>query len=261
MDDINFSGGFLNLTTNQLQNISDSNASKILETNLDNQQRKTTNNEGILNTSSMLPINNNLLKIPDLNKKIKTFKESEQKKPSFNISRRNTKVQTERKTPIFRKLSRNVVDKDNSDSPYKTEQITMNYNVCQILLKTFCCCFQGKKYRMKQKLFERGYKKFSYDMDILTYIRKMHEMDILKYLILNAQQITLFNFLSKPSVSLLSNNELIDSLPEKFDVKFNKEEIDALHNNFNEMIVCNYQSKFDKKLLTLVASEIDNLTM
>lgn len=180
---------------------------------------------------------------------------------ALNSIPRSSKVQIEFKTPIVRKLCREMGEKDFKKSSYKKDQVIMNYNIWQILLKLFCPCFQNKRYKNKEKLFERGYKKFSYDMNILTYIRKMHEMDILKYLILNEQEITLFNFLSKPSVSLISQNMLIESLSEKFNVKFNKEEIDTLHKNFNKLSVSNDQSKFEKKLLTLVTSEIDNLTM
>jgi hypothetical protein len=261
MDELNCSGGLLNLNTNQIQTIKNTEASKHIETNLINLPRKVNINDSNLNTSTWVPINNNLLKIPD-------EKEVRNKmniapvatKSLFNINRRKTKSHTD-KVPIFQKLSKNKVDPEMVKIVKSREKIAMNYNVCQILVKTFCCCFQGKRDKMKQRLFERGYKKFSYDMDILTYIRKMHEIDILKYLLFNNQQTSLFNFVSKPSVSLISKNELIDSLPEKFDVKFNKNEIDLLHKYFHEMIVSNYQSKFDKKLLKLVASEIDNLTM
>ena len=41
-----------------------------------------------------------------------------------------------------------------------------------------------------------------YYFDIYTYFKKIQEIDILKYLLLDKNQVKLFNFLSRPSVSL-----------------------------------------------------------
>jgi hypothetical protein len=167
------------------------------------------------------------------------------------------------KTPVYRRYSKNKLDPEmiKMTNITKGEQVIMNYNVCQILIKTLCFCCQSNKGKMKQRLYERGFKKIINDMDVLNYIRKMHEIDILKYLLLNKKQISLFNFISKPSVSLVSKNQLIDSFQEKFDVKFNKDDIDTLDKNFHEIINIENHSRFDKKLLKVVASEIDNLIM
>lgn len=164
--------------------------------------------------------------------------------------------------PVYKRLSMFKYDPEMLRmSAMNKTRITMNYNVCQILIKTFCWCCPGNKAVLRQKLYDRGYKNLSYDMNILTYIRKMHEVDIIKHLIFNENEICLLNFISKPSVSLVSKNEISDSLQQKFDVEFNKEEIDKLHKSFHDIIVNDRQTESDRKLLKIVASEIDNLTV
>lgn len=179
------------------------------------------------------------------------------------INLRRHKFSNNMKVPVFRKYSKNKLDpeiiKMTRISKENLQQVSMSYNVCQIILKTICCCCRTSKTKVKEKLYDRGYKKILNDMDVLTYIRKMHEIDILKYLLLNKKQISLFNFISKPSVSLQSKTQIIDAFQEKFEVKFNKDEIDILDKNFHEMIRRENPSRFDKKLFKLVASEIDNL--
>jgi hypothetical protein len=145
------------------------------------------------------------------------------------------------------------------------ENLKMHYNECEILAKSICCCFLSQRQKLKKELYEFGYAQYSHHMSILSYLRKMHEIDILKYILLDEKQTTLFNFVSKPSLSLLNNNDFVDKLKMKFDSDFNKEEIDNVYKSFLE--IANFpQSKKDCKdinikLLNYVASEIDHLTV
>jgi hypothetical protein len=88
----------------------------------------------------------------------------------------------------------------------------------------------------------------------------MHEIDILKYLLLNDKQIYLFNFISKPSVSLLSKHEMSSTMEQKFSTNFTKEEIDKMHESFTDLVKREWKREIDIKLLKMVASEVDHLT-
>lgn len=98
-------------------------------------------------------------------------------------------------------------------------------------------------------------------MNITSYLKKMHKIDLIKYLVLSEKQVDLFNFVSKPSVSLIGTNQLTESLIEKFNLKFNKDDIDKLFISFNDLLDVNNKSEIDNKLLKIVASEIDHLTI
>ena len=87
----------------------------------------------------------------------------------------------------------------------------------------------------------------------------MHEIDIIKHLILDDNQVSLFNFSAKPAVSSVSKSNIIESLTEKFNIDFNDEEIDKLYNSFCNIALSKRKSEIDLKLLKITASEIDNL--
>jgi hypothetical protein len=162
--------------------------------------------------------------------------------------------------PTFKKLSQFKVDPQRySRKSLKRANIKMDFNVCQIILRNLCFCCLYKKLRLKRELYDHGYMKFLKHMSVISFIRKMHEIDLIKDLMLDEKQVTLFNFVSKPSVSLLSKNEIIETLQEKFNTEFNKEEIDHLYDTFHKMAEYEIKSEMDKKLLLIVASEIDHL--
>ena len=53
----------------------------------------------------------------------------------------------------------------------------------------------------KQKLIEQAEKTFSYDLDIVNLIKKVHDLEKLKLILLNEEQLILFNYLiSKPMI-------------------------------------------------------------
>ena len=141
----------------------------------------------------------------------------------------------------------------------KFHKIRMNYNVCEIIMKYVCGCCPNDKQKLKTNLYNQGYKKFSYHMDILSFIRKMHEIDIIKYLVLDENHTTLFKFISKPSISLASKNPIIDNFHKKIISDFNKKEIEGLNKSFYELSNNPQRNEFDTRLLKIVGFEIDNL--
>jgi hypothetical protein len=138
--------------------------------------------------------------------------------------------------------------------------LKIRYSVTELLLRTFCPCFMNRKQNLKNKLFSHGYNKFNYHMSVISYIRKMHEMDIMKYLMLNKNQINLFNFLSKPSVSNTSKTELTETLKEKFSCNFNEQEINRMYQSYQQMSRNPDSNEVDRKLMGIVISEVERLT-
>ena len=66
------------------------------------------------------------------------------------------------------------------------------------------CCFISNNLKLKNELYEKALKKTNNYLDIVTYLKKMQEIDILKYLVLDKDQVKLFNFLTIPSISVNS---------------------------------------------------------
>ena len=59
--------------------------------------------------------------------------------------------------------------------------------------------------REKQKLLRMSNKEINDQLDIITILKKLQEIDKLKSILLTKQQINLFNLLSKPLISLENN--------------------------------------------------------
>jgi hypothetical protein len=168
--------------------------------------------------------------------------------------------------PRFKRLSTFKIDsqkiqKENSKSLNFLKSLKMHFNIIEIINRSLCRCCLNKNQKLKNELYSYGFKKYNYHMSITSYLKKMHEIDLIKYLLLSEKQVDLFNFVSKPSVSLIGTNQLTESLIDKFNLRFNKDDIDKVFISFNELLDINSKSDFDNKLLRIVASEVDHLTI
>ena len=124
----------------------------------------------------------------------------------------------------------------------------------EILLRYFSC--KSKDLTIKTILYEKAKNKLENYFDVVSYISKMQEIDMLKYLLLNEKQMKMFEFLSKPSISkeLESNDfEMKCIQTVKSDI-INIEEIIEFYND-NLMI----DNEINKKLFKLFDNEVENL--
>lgn len=153
------------------------------------------------------------------------------------------------------------INEETSPEDKKAKKVEMYFSCWEIVVRSVCFCCPLKKIKKKSLLLDKGNEKFNYQMNVMTYMRKMQELDILKYVLLSSDQITLLNFVSKPSVSLVSNNELIEALYKIFNVEINKEEVDKLSEAVLNITGADNTSQLDRKLVDLVNSEIENLVI
>ena len=142
-----------------------------------------------------------------------------------------------------------------------TKPVKMGYSTCQAIRKLLCFCRKKKEPNYKHLLFKKAKKKFKYNMNILTYMRKIQEIDILKHILLDEKQKSLLNFLSKPSISLLNKHEIYDNLHGNYNVNIGKNEIDNIYDNYNAIFTREHGNEVDQKLLDMVSYEVDNLIL
>jgi len=88
----------------------------------------------------------------------------------------------------------------------------LKITTCEIISNYICC----KNIKEKKKIFEIAEKKFDDNIDILTYQRKMFEIDILKFLILDKDLLEIMHFISKPSVCYNRKSKYNDEIYEFF---------------------------------------------
>ena len=135
----------------------------------------------------------------------------------------------------------------------------LNYGCCDIILRNFCC--KTKSLNFKNILHSKASKKIEYYFDVFTYVRKMQEIDILKYLLLDKDQVNMFNFMSKPSIS----KDYSDSDEIYQNIQRNRENNPKIYIEELEEMISSYNSikhktdDFNKKLFTLFDYEVNHL--
>ena len=128
-----------------------------------------------------------------------------------------------------------------------------------ILLSPICC--RSTNLHIKNLLYQKGLKKINNYLDIITYLKKMQEIDLLKYLILDKDQVKLFNFLSMPSISIQFSDsddyykEVLNFLVSN--VKLDSVELHQLIKSYNSLK--NKEDGVNNRLLNLFANEVDHL--
>ena len=141
---------------------------------------------------------------------------------------------------------------NNSGKPIK-------YNSYEIILR-YCPC-KTKNFNLKEKLHKKATKKVNNYFDIFTYVNKMQEIDLIKYLLLNKDQVKLFNFISKPSISMSytnSDNIYIDFHKNKLiKSKLKDEEIEEIIESYK--VLENKTENITKKICYLFDYEINHL--
>ena len=140
----------------------------------------------------------------------------------------------------------------------------------RILPLSFCemfiarlCFYCSEKQRKRFNIIQVAENKIHFYLNIFQYIIKMQEIDLLKYCLLNKEQINLFDFLAIPPISLGNNDN--NSIYKEFEnrqkknKKYGIEEINELFKSYNIIRDKKEICFEDIKLLRLIRAEIDFL--
>jgi hypothetical protein len=127
------------------------------------------------------------------------------------------------------------------------------------IIKNAICCIKRNKTDI---LFGVAERKVMYYMDVLTYIRMLGEIDLLKEVIFNDQQKFLFEFLAKPLLddknAKLDENYYTKKSERAFVIDF--KEIEGLYKSYNKVKTDNLRnSENSQRLIDMINEEVDLL--
>ena len=132
------------------------------------------------------------------------------------------------------------------------------FNCYEVILRP--CC-KSTKLNLKNLLYQKALKKMNNSLDIINYVKKMQEIDILKYLLLDKDQVKIFNFLSLPSISMKfsdSDDYYMNVLKAPvFNAKFNTEELQEVFESY--ILIKNKKDELNNKLFSLFDNEVNHL--
>ena len=104
-------------------------------------------------------------------------------------------------------------------------------------------------------LLKNEKKKFFENLDILTYLKNLQQIQVLNYILFEKYQINLIEFISKPCISLVneySNNNNIKKKDENL-------EIEKFFEYYKILIKKKNKNNFEIKLNEIIENEMKNL--
>ena len=131
----------------------------------------------------------------------------------------------------------------------------LHLNLMEIMITLFCPFLISKKLKKKNLLLKNGKKKFFENLDILTYLKNLQQIQVLNYILFEKYQINLIEFISKPCISLVneySNNNNIKKKDENL-------EIEKFFEYYKILIKKKNKNNFEIKLNEIIENEMKNL--
>jgi len=194
-------------------------------------------------------------------KKNKKHKKKISKDTSENLEKKSHKNKKKNKINSEKeKVNKNKKSKNKKEYAESLADL----NVFQIIGAQYCFCC-SKKLKNRKILYEKCKDKIHYYLDIFTYIKKMQEVDLLKYTTLDYDQSILFNFLSTPPVRINDKNKgiynefMINQTRGDSSRKLDKPQIDKMYKTYKRISEKNNLNFEDVKLMRLVHAEIEYL--
>ena len=147
-------------------------------------------------------------------------------------------------------FNKKLLNKNNNE--YQNKE---NINLFNLALNKICKCFCNSKNKVKYNIIQN---KINYYLDILFYINKIQEIDLIKYILFdNNNQTILFEYLTKPIINF-NEYENIDNIKIK---KYKKKDYENLYDIYKEININNKInnniSNIEAKLINLFNKEID----
>jgi hypothetical protein len=154
----------------------------------------------------------------------------------------------------------NIKSSIKKDNCYLNQKIYFKYNFCELLILVFCKFLSGRKLKLKNILFKKGEKLLFLSSDILSYLKNMQILDILTHILLEPNQINMLNFISKPVISF--NKQINSKKTISWNLKDNEEkekDINEFCKGYKELQTTIKKTKIDKKFITIINEELDDL--
>ena len=113
----------------------------------------------------------------------------------------------------------------------------------------------------KEKLFLRSQQQIADQLDILLIMKQVQEIDKLKRILLNDEELYLFNLVSKPMVLLDNKTSYLSKEDKDKRFKFSlfekpNLEKDSLQKNYEKVTKYAENSEIDKRLLKLIDEDV-----
>ena len=139
--------------------------------------------------------------------------------------------------------------------------LTLPFKFFELFFIFLCPCFGSKKIKLKKRLFYYGQRRFYFQLDILTYLEKIQQVDIIHKILFNNKEKKMIKFLSKPAISL--DNENYKDLKKITDKQYhpysNQSQIDEIFKYYQYLDKKICKNNYEEKLYILAKLHIEKL--
>lgn len=166
-----------------------------------------------------------------------------------------------------RKKNQNILELNEYSEALKHEN-NVNITVFQTIKLNILKLF-GFSLSSKEKLIDKACNIFAEELDLVSILKRLQEMEKLKIILLNEKQLCLFNLLAKPMIYLESetdtkNNNSGLRLFNLLKLKDNKRENSENHKKtlqiYEEMINSDKLSEIDQRILDLIDKNLERFS-
>ena len=120
----------------------------------------------------------------------------------------------------------------------------------------------------KEKLFEKGETIFNKEFDIIEILKKIQEIEKLKIILFNSQQLTLFNHLEKPMIYLENDqNKVLNWSPSRkmseimnATTRLEGDKRKKFLNYYNNLKDNQNLNEIERRLIELLDKDMENLS-
>ena len=155
-----------------------------------------------------------------------------------------------------------LINLQNNTKKHLDKNINIKLNIIELIIILFCSCLKIKYINSKQKILSKLLKILMRHIDILNFIKKSQQIDLLNYILLNDDENRTIQFLSKPAISFIKINKSFKSSLNITNIKtieMNNEEIESFFNYYNKLKSKKNKSFSEKKIFELCDVQIKNL--
>ena len=199
----------------------------------------------------------------ELKSKEKEKEKEKEIKPTYNLPTVQINIQKneiasksnliDAKYPVQRRPQEEIV----MENP-KFKKIKFTYNVFEIFISSFLCCFMTRRLRLKKILTEKANNILYKKLDIVLFIRNMILLDIMNESILNDNNNRkgIIKFLSRPIISI-SKDE--GSEFDDFYKRYSLKDFDTLYEQTSELVRKSEKLEMEKKLIFISNQQLKKL--
>ena len=167
----------------------------------------------------------------------------------------NIKIQSYLNNKILNNPYFKIFNQKNNKIVVSKFKIENTYNILEIFISSFLCCFMPKNLRIKNNINLKSNNFIYNKLDVILYIKNMIILDIMNQILLDDHCKNIIKFLCYPILTM--NEEEKEN--QKFYKKYNEDDFNDFYEEISELNTNTEALEADKKLIIITKQKLKQL--